>query len=304
MINLFHIPNYAVDTAQFTHILHGDIVDKFTENFCKYVGVQYGCPVNSATSAIFLISLYNQGLKFSIPTMIPPVVLNAVKNSKSDYELIDDTLWVGGPYIMYSSKSGDIIDSAQEVKRVNLREDDIIIYSFYPTKPVGSCDGGMICSNNKEIIDFYKLASNNGMEYSSNSWEQEVQFAGWKMYMNSVQAYIANENLKRLDDKKAKLRQVRDIYNSEFGYSNTSEHLYRINVKDNQEFVKYMKSNYVVCGIHYKCTHTNPVYGNGERLPNSEHAETTVISIPYHEKLTEKEILWIVKCVKLSGMMV
>ena len=40
MINLFNIPNYNVDTSEFSHYLHGDIVEEFENNFKKYVGAK------------------------------------------------------------------------------------------------------------------------------------------------------------------------------------------------------------------------------------------------------------------------
>ena len=57
MISLFNIPNYVIDTSKFSHYLHGDIVKKFEQNFCDYVGAKYGCTFSSATNAIFLTFL-------------------------------------------------------------------------------------------------------------------------------------------------------------------------------------------------------------------------------------------------------
>ena len=307
MIHLFHIPDYKIDTSKFNHLLHGDIVEEFTENFCKYVGASYGCAVNSATSAIFLISEYGF-VQFQVPTMIPPVVVNAIINGSSQYDFTDDIHWIGHSYVM-CNKTMRIIDSAQEVKHVlwdNPFATDVRIYSFYPTKPVGSCDGGMICSNDKSIIDFFRTISTNGTSLDTNSWNRKTICPGWKMYMNSIQAYIANENLKKLDEKKHNLKICRDIYNHEFGYQNSSDHLYTIHVKNNTEFVDYMKSKNIQCGIHYRCLHKQTPYcchKYSKQLPHSEHLENHIVSIPFHEILTEKEIKEVIKCTKESGML-
>ena len=37
MINLFNIPNHNIDTSDFNHYLHGDIVEEFESNFRDYV---------------------------------------------------------------------------------------------------------------------------------------------------------------------------------------------------------------------------------------------------------------------------
>ena len=40
-----------------------------------------------------------------------------------------------------------------------------------------------------------------------------------------------------------------DIYNKQLGYDNSSSHLYRIEVTDNQEFISKMRENNIICGI-------------------------------------------------------
>ena len=77
MINLFNIPNYKINTADFTHYLHSKHVQEFENNFCEYVGAKYACSVNSATNAIFL-ALLDKNAHLKIPSMIPPVVANAI----------------------------------------------------------------------------------------------------------------------------------------------------------------------------------------------------------------------------------
>lgn len=316
MIKLFHIPNYTVDTSKFNNLIHGDIVNEFTENFCRYVGIRYGCPVDCATNAIFLIALYSN-VSFKVPTVMTPVVPQALINAKAKFQYTDDVDWVGHSYHLYKGKFINVIDSAQEVvKRQPMNHDDLIIYSFYATKPIGSSDGGMICSNSKEKIDFFRMKSVQGTRQDKSSWNgRQYVDVGWKMYLNSFQAYIANENLKRLDEKKEKLLLVREKYNHALGYNNTSHHLYRINVQDNVEFLKRMKSEGIICGIHYECchkidaykrnTHFDPDRGFYQKLhlPYSEREEKTTLSLPFHEKLTDREILKVISCVKSTGKM-
>lgn len=298
MIPLFNIPNYVINTDQFTNLLHDKIVDQFTEEFCAYVGAKYGCALNSASSAIFLLAKYKR-LTFDVPTMIPPVVLNAIYNGGAGYTFIDDPDWIGSSYLLYNDDFR-IIDSAQEVKPIQLYGKDIAIYSFYPTKPVGGCDGGMVVSNNKEIIDWLKMLVYDGRAMG-NSWEEPHKVVGWKMYMNSIQAYIAKQNLAHLDEKKDTLKRLRFVYNSAFGLANTSDHLYTIHVKNNTKFINQMKAEGMICGIHYKCTHDLPMYScqaGIQDVPKSILAEQQIVSIPFHEALTSSEIDIVIQKVK------
>jgi len=303
MINLFNIEDYIVDTSKFTHVLHDKGVDEFERAFAEYVGVKYACSVNSATSAIFLL-LLNQYITVSIPSCIPPVVLNSIVNSGNKINFTDDVDWIGNSYILHDFGDYKIVDSAQKVNRdqfkLECNPQDLLLFSFYPTKPVGGMDGGMIVSNDLDKISLLKETVLNGMGYAHNNWERSIKFPGWKMYLNSTQAYIAHGNLTKLDNKKQKLSQVRALYNEQLGYDNTSDHLYRIRVDDNKEFIKNMKSNEIVCGIHYDACHLNSIYNNRKVIlcPNSEREAARTVSIPFHEKLGLEEIDYIVSCIK------
>ena len=303
MINLFHINDYTIDTANFKHALHDPLVTQFEEEFAEYVGAKYACSICSATNAIFLI-LLNKGEIVDIPSVIPPVVLNAIINSGNKVNFVDDVEWVGDSYVLHSFTDYWVHDSAQKVEKdqfkIEAHPEDLMFFSFYPTKPVGGLDGGMIVSDDYDKIAYFKEAVLNGMSYADNNWERKIKFPGWKMYLNSFQAYVAYENFKKLPAKMQRLQEVREMYNEALGYDNTSSHLYRIVVKNNQAKMRELKEKGIVTGIHYEASHLNPIYNGGESFhcPMSEAVATTTLSIPFHEKLTDSEIKHIIECVK------
>ena len=290
MIQLFNINNYHIDTSTLGNLLHGPIVTEFEENFASYVGAKYACSANSASSLLFWSLLkYNTTIK--IPSTIPIVVPNIIVNTGNKIEFYDDVDWVGSYYNLHDN----IFDSAQEVTRnqyADLDHDDaVMVFSFYPTKPVGGCDGGMVVSNNKETIEWYKTMTLNGMSFDEDNWNRVQRVAGYKMHSTSVQAYVANENLKRLDAKNERLQEISNIYNKHFGLSHTSKHLYRINVRDNRAFLENMKSVGISCGIHYEHCHDKKFYNwTGGVLPLSEAESITTASLPFHEMLTDTDI--------------
>lgn len=300
MINLFHIPQHKIDTSEFSHLLHDKIIEEFEQSFAGYVGAKYACFANSASSLIYL-SLRGLNTTVKIPSIMPPVVPNAIINSGNKLEFYDDVDWVGNMYELHQG----IWDSAQRVSRDQYSQvakgTDVMIFSFYPTKPVGGCDGGMIVSDNKYTIDKYRAMVLNGAKPSENSWEREQIMFGYKMHGNSIQATIAYENFKKLDDKKNKLNDIRNVFNTELGYNNLSLHLYRIRVKDNNNFVEQMKQAGIQCGVHYKAFHKSPLLKNMVKykpMPKSELEETQTVSIPFHEKLTQENLKHIIKHVK------
>lgn len=291
MIELFNINNYSIDTSEFSNLLHDNVVTELEEEFAQYVGAKYACSANSASSLLFLSLLRYSPRIIRIPSTIPAVVPNVITNTNHKIEFYDDINWVGNCYHLY----GEIYDSAQQVQRDQYKQlnndNAIMIFSFYPTKPVGSCDGGMVVSNDHLAIKYFKIMTMNGADMMKNSWDRKQIKPGYKMHINSIQAHIAKKNLEKLDEKNEKLNEIKSIYNNHFGMKNTSNHLYRIRVKDNKLFMAEMKAVGINCGIHYEHCH-NRSYFNCDKqyLPISELESKQTVSIPFHEKLTKEEI--------------
>ena len=79
----------------------------------------------------------------------------------------------------------------------------------------------------------------------------------------------------------------------------TSYHLYRINVEDRNSFMNKMKEVGIHTGIHYRALHQVKCYDNTDLyLPKSELESETTVSLPYHEKLTNEEINYVIQEVK------
>lgn len=307
MINLFNIPNHKIDTSEFSSLLHDNIVWEFEQRICRYVGAKYACGINSATNAIFLIFL-GKNIKVEIPSLIPPVVANGILTSGNKVIFSDNVDWVGDSYVLHDFGDYKVIDSAQKIQKNQFKEeandDDLMFFSFYPTKPIGSCDGGMIVSNDKYKIDWFKEAVMNGMNFSENNWERKIKFPGYKMYLNSIQAYIASRNLDLLDNKKKRLSQVRDSYNNSFGLKNKSDHLFRIKVNNRDETAKKLKNEGIMTGIHYDALHLNPIYAKVRHsLPKSENEALVTLSIPYHESLTDDDVKFIIQKIKYHAIL-
>ena len=303
MIKLMHVNDYIIDTSQFRPLLNDKIIEEFEQKIADFVGAKYACSFHSATMAIMLALLEEQGDTITVPSILPPVVANAILCAGHKVNFRDDVDWVGHSYTLHQFSDYKIIDSAQQIYKGQYIEEakdrDLMIFSFYPTKPIGSTDGGMIVSNDKDKIDRLRVLSRNGMSLEDNSWERKIILPGWKMYMNSIQAYMATKNFEKLEEKTGRFEEIRLYYNSELGLSNTSNHLYRIRVQDNQKFIEEMKNKGIQCGIHYKALH-NMKYCKtpGLVLPKSDLEEKTTASIPYNEMLTDEEIQRVVKEVR------
>ena len=311
MIQLFNVNNHQIDTSEFSNLLHDKNVKEFEEKVANYVGAKYACSINSATNAIFLSLLekkpnYMTRMTVKLPSMIPPVVANAVLTCgfMNSIEFVDDVDWVGHSYVLHEFEDYKIVDSAQKFQRNQFREEcnsnDLMIFSFYPTKPLGGSDGGMIVTDDYEKYKWFKEAILNGTTFANNNWERTISFPGYKMYMSSIQAQILLNNFKFLDKKMRVLKQLTNTYNRELGYENSSKHLYRIEVLDNQKFIENMKRVGIVCGVHYSALHLNKIYNNGIKYncPKSEKIQKRTVSLPMNEKLSFFEMEYIIDKVK------
>jgi dTDP-4-amino-4,6-dideoxygalactose transaminase len=304
VIQLFNINNHIIDTSEFSNLLHDEIVTEFEKEFALYVGAKYACSVNSATNAIFL-SMLNKNTVVNIPSMIPPVVVNAIITSGNEVRFYDDVDWVGHSYVLHTFEDYKIVDSAQKLEPNQFMKEcepnDLMIFSFYPTKPLGGSDGGMIVTDDYDKYKWFKSAVLNGMTYADNNWERGISFPGYKFYMSSIQAKIIMNNFENFDKKMRSLSSLVDIYNKELGYENTSNHLYRIEVLNNEKFIKSMKRVGIICGIHYSALHQNSIYNNDRqflRLPKTEKSQRRTVSLPMNENLSFNETEYIIDKVK------
>ncbi len=304
MIQLFNINTHIIDTSEFSNLLHDEVVIELENKFAQYVGAKYACSVNSATNAIFL-SMLNKNTIVSIPSMIPPVVANAIITSGNEVRFHDDVDWVGHSYVLHKFEDYKIVDSAQKLEPNQFMKEcnpnDLMMFSFYPTKPLGGSDGGMIVTDDYEKYKWFKSAVLNGMTYADNNWERGISFPGYKFYMSSIQAKIIMNNFENFDKKMRSLGSLVDIYNKELGYENTSKHLYRIEVLDNKKFIENMKRDGIICGVHYSALHQNSIYNNDRqflRLPKTEKSQRRTVSLPMNEKLSFNETEYIIDKVK------
>ncbi len=304
MIPLFNINNYTIDTAKFDSLLNDSVVEEFEKEIASYVGAKYACSVHSATMAIFLCLLEQDEDVVEIPSIIPPVVPNAILCANHKVKYKDDVDWVGSSYVLHKISDYKIIDSAQQLSEGQFRkqadDQDLMIFSFYPTKPVRSIDGGMIVSNDKEKIDRLKILSRYGMTTDKDSWKRKIILPGWKMYMNSIQAEVALKNFNKLQKKESSLEIIRKFYNDSFGLNNISNHLYRVRVKNRSLFMSQMQDAGIQCGVHYSTVHNIECYKSDFQscLDKSIVESEQTVSIPFNEKLTDKQVEYVVGRVK------
>jgi dTDP-4-amino-4,6-dideoxygalactose transaminase len=286
----------------------GEKVFEFERELAKYVGAKYCIAVDSCTSALFLSLKYEKPIEVSIPSMTVPLVANACLEAGAQIRFNSYTEWVGSSYQIMGS---NVYDSAHQIDKgqyEKLFEENLyakLCFSFYPTKPIGSADGGAIATNDIEFADWARSISTYGRNQKAkyaNSWDYDVVMVGYKRHYTNLQAGICLEQLRRLDVVKSKLGFIRKALNDALGYNNVSDYLYRIKVDKRDEFIKFAAERGIECGVHFKPLHLmTPFLNVPMTIPDKLKVENDyahTVSLPFFTEMTSEEVARIIDCVK------
>jgi len=274
------------------HMTQGALVERFEEEFKAFVGAKYAVAVNSCTSALFLCLKLLTPKKVSMPSMTFASVASCVIHAGGELVWLDES-WSGSRYALVSnnSKPGVIYDSAHALHRgdASKRDNDLVCYSFYPTKNLSGAEGGMIATNNKEYAEWLRKARWHARV--GKTWDYVIEFPGWKMNMTDIQAAIGIEYLKRIDEEASQRKRLLDIYNDLLGTSIKSDHIFQTIVDKRADFVGFMEDSGIECSMHFKPVHKQPAFKQYyKKLPKSEHFEKLAVSLPLFPSMKETEV--------------
>lgn len=264
----------------------GRQVREFEERFAAYVGAPHAVAVDTCTSAIFLsIQLLAEVEEIGVPSVTFVSVASSVLHAGRRLRF-EDRLTVGHAYPLSGTP---IWDCAHELSRGDYRAGQLRCYSFYPTKVLGSAEGGMIATDRADWADWLRKARAHGMVREGYDWDYAVEFLGWKLNMTNVQAAIGLVQLERLDALNAERQALLDRYNARLGSDNRSLHVYPILVEDRPAFIDQLKAAGIGCSVHFKPIHSQPAYlqqavqarvTQDGPLPRSEHWGRHAVSLP------------------------
>ncbi len=180
--------------------------------------------------------------------------------------------------------------------------------SFFPSKNLGCYgDGGALYTNNDKLAEKIRQIANHGSKIKY--FHDEV---GVNSRLDAIQAAVLNVKLNYLDDYIAARQKAADYYDSAFkncekiqipaGNKKSTHvfHQYTIKVKgiDRDGLKEYLNSNDIPAMIYYPYPlHLQKAYkylGYKENdFPVTEELSKTVLSLPMHTELTEKQLKYI-----------
>ena len=324
----------AIDALRNESFVGGASVSKFEEEFAEYTNTKFAVSVSSGNSAL-QISLMALGIsdnsKVITPTNSFIASANCIRMINAEPILSDIDVNDGGidlsnitekvnaiiPVHIYGNPCNfDSVKSFAEEQNIPIVEDacqahgatykgkkvgslgDIGCFSFYPTKnmTVGG-DGGMATTNNEEIALKIKSIRDNGRKTRN-----EFDKLGFTMRLNTVNAAIGRIQLKHLDEKNARRREIVSIYRKslvndcilpENKDGKSVYHQIVLKHEKRDEIRKKLTDNGIGSAIYYeKPIHQQPIYEKyGCKLPNSEKFSKEIISLPSYPSLKDEQIL-------------
>ena len=189
---------------------------------------------------------------------------------------------------------------------------DAVCFSFHPVKNLSMPNGGAICLNNKNTLNFTNnLKSKRWCGITNRKrYDYDVVQFGWNYYMNEISAAIGIVQLKKLPKLNNIRKKIAKMYHNELNVSqkmpfekNSSYHLYWISVKNRTAFMNKMQKFGIETGIHYNPVHKMTMYKKfTTTLPVTDNISKTIVSLPIHPNLTNDQIHYIIDTVnKLSN---
>jgi len=183
-------------------------------------------------------------------------------------------------------------------------------FSFYPTKNMTTGEGGIVLTNDEEVMKNARLLVNHG---SQKRYYHEV--LGYNYRMTNLAASIGLAQLEKMNEFNQKRQanaaylteNLQDLdwltvphYRAEYHHV---YHQYTVQVKERDDFVRLLEENEIAYGIHYPLpVYRQPLYQNlgyeGISLKITEELSDRVVSLPVHPSLTTEELETIVKVVR------
>ncbi len=186
---------------------------------------------------------------------------------------------------------------------------DVACFSFYPGKNLGCYgDGGAVVTNNEALAKNIRMLANHG-----RTEKYKHSFMGFNSRLDGIQAAILRVKLRHLDAWNEKRRILAALYSERLRQMNAvlpevaaeSEsvwHLYVARFQERDLLRETLAKEGIEAGIHYPIpVHLQPAYlaisEKPVRLPETERAADTVLSLPIYAELSMSEFE---RCLELT----
>jgi perosamine synthetase len=317
----------------------------FEEDVANYLGVRYCVAVTSGTVGLY-VALLACGIQPGDIVLVPGLTMiataNAVRWAYALPTLVDirsddftmDVLSCYPPkyckavlYVPLNGRSGDIKSIVQycKAKDLILIEDAcqafgscvdgqylgtfglVGVYSLTPHKIITTGQGGLVVTNNKVIYERIRQIKDFGRSAPGVDWHTSM---GYNFKFTDLQAVLGRTQLKSIEWRKAKKRQIFETYAKNLTKKvtiapmNKEEVPWFVDILCPTEMLRdklinHLKGFEISSRSFYPPIHKQPVYFDSKTcLPVAENIAPRGLWLPSSLDLTEEQILFV--CTKIN----
>ncbi len=337
----------------------GPRVEAFEQAFARYKGAPYAVAVSSGTAAIHLALLalgIGPGDEVIAPAMTfcstihsivhtgaTPVLVDCDRATLNiDPELVERKITPRTKAILAVHMCGRCcqMDAILEIARrhgLRVIEDcahaieatyrgrpaglmgDAGCFSFYPTKNVATCDGGMVLTSDHVVQQRVKVLSLHGM--TADAWSRfvggpsgyDVVAAGFKYNMTDLAAALALPQLNVVEEHWKRREELWMAYNERLrglplqlpappeADSRHAFHLYTPLLlldqigASREQLIAALDAENIGAGIHYVPVHRQPYYRQrfgftDADFPNATYVGECTVSLPLSPEMSQQDV--------------
>jgi perosamine synthetase len=311
---------------------------------CKYLNVKHCVMTTSGTTAIMLALMsldLQEGDEVIVPNYTMIATINSVKMLKLKPIIIDVDIETGtiklddvkknvtmktkcilhvslnnryqnmNELVNYCKDSGLFLieDSAQslgcKIDGKNLGTfGDLGCFSLSTPKIISTGQGGFVVSNNDILIEKIKMMKNFGRKQSG---VDDFVVFGINLKFTDIQAVIGIEQMKKMDYRVKRLREIYDLYFGELKDIVTMHEplssewipwFVDIYIESRDELMKYLKKHKISTRPVYGEINKTSIYYQEETLENSKYICSHGLFLPSYITLSNQDIIFICKVIK------
>jgi perosamine synthetase len=202
---------------------------------------------------------------------------------------------------------------------------DIGCFSFEEKKCMTTGDGGMISSNDEELLKplrhsrwvginkdtWQRVQENKNSTYDdAYHWYYEISDIGYKYNMNDLMASIGMIQLQKLENMNNRREKILTAYlhgiqNCElvrpgipYHLQDSSYWMFMVRVKQRDKFILYMKDKGISTGVHYMPLTLHPHFQQyNTETSVAEQVWKEFVTLPLFPELTEEEVKYVIQCI-------
>ena len=203
---------------------------------------------------------------------------------------------------------------------------DMTCFSFHPVKPLTTCEGGMVVTDNSAFDKCLRQFRNHGIDTDHHQRAKNGTFAydmsslGFNYRLSDVHSALGWSQLRKLPVWQEQRNEVAKQYHQQLANQTFCQplertestthawHLFAIRWNEQEtgvsrdEVVTQLRERGIYANVHYLPIYQHSFYQNHERVglrlhrcPNAEAAYPQLISLPIFPSMTSEDVSFVVK---------